>query len=801
MAKMYKFGTLLILFLCMASSCNNLLEQSSTPKNLEEGMKVIEVFFSPDYKKFYVNVKIADNVGPYSLSDTSSIRIETKELDDNFSEYNDDYQPLLADVRNIRAQELAEQNLHLLVLVDLTLSQELIDAQCDAIKQMKTWFINDNLYVAFLKNGTVSESMPVSDYVIQNYFKRTPSEKYLYRSILCKMDELEGTTSKCFPNVQQDSIWKSLTPMEKALVTFSDGNIYEGNHPIDPDHYELQEELIQRGDSLLSPSVYYINFESHYKEGEGNEIQQIIKLFCERTDGIYMNTFDWNILLPDLLETFNVEYSDFQFSFVNPDNKIYRGEKHYMQIKCFHNDKLLATTYATYALGSVYNPIIVNGKSTTQIILHGCLLSVVLAILVYLIFQFIIPYIRYFLFKRKYIIRYTNNNMSYNGRLIDQSCYFCKAPFEEGDEIVVKCSHTLHKSCWDENGYKCPEYGRNCKDGSHFYNKRNLLDLRNASFYMKWVITGILAGLAGWIYFVAFVYRDTGNLLIEILLRIHELEPGTPEAAAVIDAYGSHLFYMPFYGLSISFFLTLLLCFLSEHNRKLNYLVIEPFIKAIIGGACGYFFFLIGCIISILLDLQDNTLIIDWIPWSLSGFMIALIVTVRTEIKLRKSLILMSILLGLGSMYLWLYAFSVNINSREQLLLSYIIYSMGMAVSIATVSPRSERYFLRVIGPIKEMDIALYKWMKSSPDYRVSIGKSINCNLQMSWDIDSNIAPIQAEIRIERGHLYLVGIEEGIYLSSERSLAPDAKIRLYHGQKFKIGKTTFVYIEKDVRRM
>lgn len=56
--------------------------------------------------------------------------------------------------------------------------------------------------------------------------------------------------------------------------------------------------------------------------------------------------------------------------------------------------------------------------------------------------------------------------------LIEQSCYFCKAPFVEGDEIVVKRKHVLHKSCWDENEYQCPEYGRHCKQGRHYYNSK-----------------------------------------------------------------------------------------------------------------------------------------------------------------------------------------------------------------------------------------------------------------------------------------------------------------------------------------
>ena len=94
----------------------------------------------------------------------------------------------------------------------------------------------------------------------------------------------------------------------------------------------------------------------------------------------------------------------------------------------------------------MYNPVIVNGKTTKQVLLKGGFFTIIGLIALYILFQFIIPYVRYCIFRKKYVVKYTNKNMSVNGVLIDQSCYFCKAPFVEGEEIVVKCSHVLHKS-------------------------------------------------------------------------------------------------------------------------------------------------------------------------------------------------------------------------------------------------------------------------------------------------------------------------------------------------------------------
>ena len=99
-------------------------------------------------------------------------------------------------------------------------------------------------------------------------------------------------------------------------------------------------------------------------------------------------------------------------------------------------------------------------------------------------------------------------------------------------------------------------------------------------------------------------------------------------------------------------------------------------------------------------------------------------------------------------MYLWSFSFNAQVDTHEFLLLSYMIYCIGFAISVAATSPKSERYFLRVEGPIKDMDIAIYKWMKApEQSKKILIGKSVNCDLQMTWDITSPIAPEQAEVK------------------------------------------------------
>ena len=155
------------------------------------------------------------------------------------------------------------------------------------------------------------------------------------------------------------------------------------------------------------------------------------------------------------------------------------------------------------------------------------------------------------------------------------------------------------------------------------------------------------------------------------------------------------------------------------------------------------------------------------------------------------------ILTGLTALLWGLVYFNSFINYRLTLLVGFIAYSVAIAVCIARATPRSERYFLHVEGAIKEMDIALYKWLRLAPDRSVTIGKSVNCSIQLSWDVNGTVAPLQAEIRQYRGSLRLCAIEEGVFIG-EKPLPVGEEEWLYHGKRFTIGNTTFTYIEKDL---
>lgn len=807
---MKKIGriSLLMTLLYLVTGCSEINLYDSEEKLEKENLEILDIKFAEDYKTFHVDVRLKDGVMFDNLVDLDKLEVVGIETRWDSQRLPDDVQPTWVNSKTVLSEEVTKRGLHTLVLVDLTLDEKRVEKQKVALKNLSTLFIHDNLFVAFMKENTVSETYPVTDYVFEHFFEPSPSGKKLYRSILSKKSEMAGGASAYFPVMKQDTVFPSLPASQKMLVVFSDGQTYQDNQPIDAQHFDLQQELMKVGKGQDASTVYYVHFgkdsdEDSDEETEEveNEAENMMKMLCRQTGGKYFQTFAMNVFLDQMLETKNHKAPDMRVNFTNPDYKVYNGNKRRLILECSLNDSLIMTGHIDFSRGSVYRPIIVNGTTTWEVIVQGAVIFVVLLSLIYLVLQYIVPRVRYELFKKKFVIKYTGKNMSSNNIQIDDSCYYCKSPFEIGEEIVVKCEHVMHKSCWDENGYKCPEYGRRCQSGSHYYNWRRIYDSRNASFYMNWLLMGIVAGFCSWYFFIVNVYRKLNyELLINNLFSSIGIDVTSEDVVSSLERFGYDIYYAPSYGFYICFFLTLFMSMLSSHGQwwwKRTAMVIG---KAIVSALCGYFSFLIAIVVSMALHITGNDLLVDWIPWAINGFFVTFVVAYRTDIQLKKALLgaAFSVFFGLVSMYLWRYTQSAQIDTRDMLLLSNLIYSIGLSLSLAFYSPKSERYFLKVEGAVKTMEIALYKWMNSqSCNHCVTIGKSVDCNLQMSWDVNSAIAPVQAEILSSYGNIYLKPLEEGVFMDG-KPLKVDKKIRLYHGTKFAIGQTIFTYVERDI---
>lgn len=802
------FNIILIsLFLLAQTSCDKMsdkndmavfftdIEEELGLKAEDTGMIVKDIVFSPDNKTFYVTTHITRDIGPYALTDSVNTKIVVEEKINGVSLDPSSSSRLIKAI-NTGSEEIGKMGYRVMALIDLTTDQSLVDAQKKMLAEMATVFNQDNLYVSFMEDGKVSETMLLSPYILHNYFVASDKkDKYLFGSILEKEKEIASGTG----------VWNKDKP--KSLVIFTDAKIYdEDDYPLESNYFQKKNQLLESADSIREKdiTVSFINVSNttdEFETTDNDEVHSIFNIIAEKTQGVHQERFNYTELQKTILGPEGESIADDRFDFVNPDGKVYSGSENELKISFYNieNGKFITSATAKIIKGSSYRPVIVNGLSTPLVILKGCVITIVILLAAWLIFQFVVPFIQYKYFLKKHVVAYTGKNMSVNNRQVGDSCYYCKAPFEKDDKIVVKCNHTMHKECWDENEYHCPEHGSKCKEGSHYYNSGKLLDPANAPFYLKWILISVFAAGCAWVVFTAHLHTVVGEMFENLIFMFTEVPEGTKEAAMAIQEYDDPMGQAPAFGLTLGFFLTFGLSWLTVHVTDIKRQWMQIFGRSIFAGiACCVVFFSIA-VIGFAVE-WEIAYLVDWIPWSVSAFILVLASTYKTPVKIKPYVWWVCLILGICAMLLWAIQFKgANSDYRIFQLIIFIIYSLTLSLCIAYEAPKSDHYFLRISGGIKPIDVAIFKWFKNNPDYVVSIGRSVDCSLQLSWDIRNDIAPVQAEIKRRGSACILIPMEAGVIMK-EKEVKPGKKITLYNGIKFFIGDTEFTYIEKDTRK-
>ena len=756
----------------------------------KDQLEVLGVEFTPGYKKFKMFVSIKEDLGPYAITDTNQVVVKTTEFISGIPN-NTSSKPILKLVKNTEGEEIIKKDTKALVLVDLDQPQEVVTRELNAVREIRAVF-NQNLYVAFMSDQSVSETMQASDYVLDSRFVSSQqSRKFLYRSILLKKKEIEDRVG----------VWANAKKV--SMLVFSNEQIYKDNdEPIDPDHFALEEQMV-KPDSVYNTRFYSISsvlFSDAADKDTDNQAASVLKVMTKNYGGIYEKVFSWAELKETIMGMKSEDIIANEFDFENPDGKVYSGISHKMLIELFAKDDghLLGTASTDILLGVAYNPVIVNGGNNFLVFLQGIAIGLLVILFVYLIFQFLIPFIKYRLFLRKYVVKYIPGNMSVGNIAVSESCYFCKGAFEPGDEIVVKCEHVMHKSCWDENQYHCPEYGRHCDKGSHYYNHINLFDPSNAVYQLKWIMMSILAAMLAWSLYV-FLILELDQTTPTLVAKMVDAKIADVGGYAVFNETANSMGYLPLFGMCLGGCLTLVLSLLSVKKQSYLRQVLDLALRVLVVSLASYFLFLLTESVMMAFDMNPWLALINWIPMSIMTLLIAFVSTADTKIHLRKYILLIAIVLGGLSLYVWSFFFRglMMLDIRVLLLFSCIFYCVGVGLAVAQMMPKSERFFLNVRGAVKETDIALFKWFINNPDEVVTIGKSIDCSLQMTWDIKGQVAPVHANLELTNAGIRLTALEEGVMLGS-KMLSPGDSRLLSHNQHFTIGDTTFTYMERDI---
>lgn len=752
-------------------------------------LSVSRQVFSQGNDSLTMEIDIAPDCEAPILTDTNAVSVSVTTSIHDVGVLRTERPLDIISFRYIAAQKMLDEGVVMFALVDLTLSPQLITLQRNYVNVLSRVFCNDNLYIAFmLPEGQTTKIMPATEYVINNYISQVSplTDKkakdfpysFIYKSTVDVIEQMQAP-DKEFSQARH-----------KALAVFSNGMVYEPQDtdvPLDYDHYQNQIELITKANQLENSTtrIFSILLEDENTSVSDIEGANIMRLVAERSGGKYYETFTSRTIMK-IIQAMDISFNDYVMTVRMPQGRYFTGERN--EICLLFTDKADSTRYtatASFAKGSIDEPIIVGRPAYyyTIVVLRGVVMGLILLLLAYFVMQIVEPWLRYIQFRRKYTGAYTGPQMTLQGNTVGSVCYHCKGEFVRGEMIVARCKHPMHLSCWEENGQKCTEHGAQCPQGAHYYNRINILDPRNALFYLKWVM---LAGTAGLLsYFLGFLFPEIFSVVVRFVPTSF-VDYDTMMQTGYIRSGAIQM-------ISLSLVLTFMLSLLTTHRGK----VATHAVNIIVRSLCAMFFVsLLYVVYNILARLLPNvdSAMYGWIFAALSMLVITIGSTVRTRVRQNYRHHLMAaasagVIMFVSAMLMDMYFVeSISVLSIVQMLVS-----ISASVFIAQRMPDNDHAFLRITAPIKQMDIALYKWLRSSPDVIVTIGRSVDCHIHITWDAKADLAPIHADIRLHGLRPYLHPHEDGVTMLCGRQIKKPAP--LYHGDKINIGLTEFIYIE------
>lgn len=197
-----------------------------------------------------------------------------------------------------------------------------------------------------------------------------------------------------------------------------------------------------------------------------------------------------------------------------------------------------------FHVGSIMNPV---GELTEWP--RVATAAGLIAIILLLVFAALVPQIRWWDFKRKYVRPYWKVKKS---GLIKFDP-LTKAPFHDKDQVVVRCEHMTSLATWKyesntgKQKYHCIYYPNKCQDGEGHTKHKNFFSQKGFFRALNWIWFGGLGGLIGWgLWAVWETLRPRWDYLAKVqeFSQSHELLslPSNPHSIWSNFEYGQHFF-------------------------------------------------------------------------------------------------------------------------------------------------------------------------------------------------------------------------------------------------------------------
>ncbi|MBP3827346.1 MAG: hypothetical protein ILA07_04785 [Prevotella sp.] len=723
---------------------------------------------------------------------------------------NEDGAPITPDRRKIFSLSTGQRipsDYTISVLVDLSIPEAGKGQIFDAFGKLVESAPDSCVFLSFF-GEEVSSSQLVTKKNLANFkdkFMTHSDKKFFYGALYSKLAEFSNQKAELEDAVRTKGGYVKNASINRRAMQAKDKNLLfiftEGKmRPEDEQISFIEVTDYQANATNMVPKVF-----AFYYTGEGvdENVELTLKgvsaprnaegqVLADR-QGAYRPSADISNVLSNFQEVVSDAMYDFAFTYKATDDKTYTGKVDYLA-----EWKGSEAGIGEYSIGSAETPWPVHEESAGSAItklLVALLVALLTFAIFFLIMKVLIPFIKSKAFAHKYYKPYVAEE-----GVTRRICHYCRQDIQPGQMVVMRCKHIMHVGCWQQNGYKCVEYGQNCKEGiqDHVDVKEMFSAASLRDTYQT--LAGVLAGLVSWI-----IFEFTGRGMFDGLGRAiaNTFYLNEDQKASMLTDCGAKVSALLTVGLLLGFFLSLVFRYNDEYRKKDAKVYMKIIGLSLLSGVIGFLAMLVGGIIFCLLLSAVGTTYIPWycsLPaYILFSICVTLSLTIKSSIPTKSALIGGGISAVIGFIVLY---FGGAISSGMgwlNMLLDFIIYGGGLGASLVTVRMLAERYFLVIKNGMKAgQRIPIHKWMNATGGgNKVTIGKTNDCEIQMNWEKASKVADEHAQLYIDtaRALPMLSPLAEGMIFNVRTSLPAGKPVILNNGDTFTVGDTVFEYVE------
>ena len=696
------------------------------------------------------------------------------------------------------------------VLVDLSIPEEGKIQICDVVEALVESAADSCVYISFFGDEVTASQLVTKDNYenFKPFFKRSTNNKFFYGALYAKLAEFSPVNAQYENYVKtesgyhknQDIIKRANANKENNLLfIFTEGNI----RPEYEENITFSEVTgYQAGASHIVPRVYAFYYtEEGINESVAATLQGVTTPKTEEgtvlsdRQGAYKPSDNLDQVLENFMQVVKDAMYDFSYTYQATSDKVYSGKTSFSA-----EWKGAEKGGKVYSIGTAENPWPTHKETSTDVFvkyLIALLVTLLTILFFFFIMKVVIPIVKSKMFTVKYYQKYEGEE-----GIQRRVCHYCKQEIVPGQMVVKKCKHIMHVHCWIQNGYKCSEYGQNCKTGIQDHVEWNELFTMSAFRDCQQTIMGILAGLVSWV-----IYELSGRGSFTGMAKsiVNSFFTNEEQMANLYDTCVTKVSAFLTIGFLLGFFLSLIFRYNDEYRKKDVKVYLKIIGLSLLSGVIGLASFAVGAVIFCMLLSAVNT---SYIPWycSLPAYMLfslctSLSLTIKSSIPVKSAMIGGLCSAAIGFLVLYFSSITSSRYGWMNMLLDFVIYGGGLGASIVTVRMLAEKYFLIIQNGAKAgQKIPIHKWMNATGGgNKVSIGMTGECEIQMNWEKSNKVAKEHAMLYIDHTKILpmIKPMAPGVIYNDRAELAVNKPSALSNGDTFTIGDTIFQYVENE----